>query len=362
MFKKLFQKKPAVQHTVIVNDSVTLSTGKKQTILDAALDQGINYPYNCGVGGCGECKCQLLEGEVHQRTDASYLLTAEEIEQGYILGCQSVPTSDIRIAVAEMMDDEEALPSYTVSGILSSIQALNHDILELTITLDETIRYRAGQYANISIDGGPAMRSYSFANRPAQNLESNEVQFHIRHVPGGAFTDWLMQNHSQLQGSKVQVVGPLGHFYLRPSSAPLLCIAGGSGFAPIKAILEDMMLHKTIRGVALLYGARQQTDLYAEKTIDQIRRSWLASFEYIPVLSSEPEGSDWHGQRGFVHDQLQNLSKDWPAHHVYMCGPPPMIDAATAVLLDLGVDAANIHADKFLDQSHLQAQSSSVDG
>ena len=196
-------------------------------------------------------------------------------------------------------------------------------------------------------------RSYSFAGEPAaESGMVREVSFHVRLVPGGLFTTWL---HEEAKvGDRLSLKGPFGDFWLRPAGAPILAIAGGSGLAPIKALLEQARTDDVARDVLFLFGARTQQDLYMVEELAQLARSWRARMDFVPVLSHEPEGSDWEGLRGMVTDHVRALTGARLAeHHAYMCGPPAMIDAASEILVNAAVREGNIHFDKFLDRSHL---------
>ena len=175
------------------------------------------------------------------------------------------------------------------------------------------------------------------------------MRFFIRQIPGGQLSSWAQ---GQVVDTAVQLEGPFGDFYLREGEQPILCIAGGSGLAPIKALLEDALAFKNPRPVTFLFGARRQQDLYCLDEIRQLQQQWAGEFRFIPVLSDEPETSDWRGARGLVTDQLaQHCSADSQA---YLCGPPAMLDAAESRLQQLGVSPQQLFSDKFLDKSSQQ--------
>ena len=173
-------------------------------------------------------------------------------------------------------------------------------------------------------------------------------------VPGGEFTDWIFES-AQI-GNVVELSGPLGNFWLRGGTAPLVCIAGGSGLAPIISMMQEAAESQVKRDVTLVFGARAQRDLYALDEIKSLASSWLGQFNFIPLLSEEPEESDWRGQRGFVTQALNKSQiADLGERHAYLCGPPPMIDAAILVLNQAGVPHKHIHYDKFLDAGDVAA-------
>ena len=326
-----------------------------ETILGAALAAGVAFPHNCRVGGCASCKCKIVSGEVRELTDASYILSADEVREGYVLACQSVPKSPrVEVEVPGLDRAGAHTERVRTAGVVTALRRLNHDILELELQLDEAVSYTAGQYAELRVEGVvERARSYSFAQAPL-DAPRGRARFHVRKVDGGAFTTWL---HERAEvGDDVQLEGPFGDFWLRPSGAPILAIAGGSGLAPIEALLEQARHDLLARDVVLLFGARTQADLYHVAELEELARGWLARMTFVPVLSDEPADSDWSGARGMVTDHLATAAGSrLHEHHVYMCGPPPMIDAASEALDRYGVPATQIHSDAFLDASHLAA-------
>ncbi|MDI1302612.1 MAG: 2Fe-2S iron-sulfur cluster binding domain-containing protein [bacterium] len=331
-------------------DAAIVSDGK-ETILTAALKAGIRYPNNCRVGGCGACKCQLKSGKVKELTESAYILTAEELKAGYILACQSIPKTDVVVHVDHIDAGAPSHPLVTTGGTITARRALTHDIVELTVTLDEPLRYSAGQFAAVSVPGVVEQaRSYSFARAPSAN-GNTEVVFYVRAVPNGVMSNWV-QGDAALN-HRVVVEGPYGEFYLRESGSQIYAIAGGSGLAPVRALLEQALNDKCNRPVVFVFGARTQKDLYCLDDFASLRAKWNADFTFIPVLSHEPEDSDWKGERGLVTQFIEKRID--PQAQVYMCGPPPMIDAAIAELERFSFRANDIFFDKFLDQSHTAA-------
>ena len=324
-----------------------IEVNKKETILNAALREGVRFPHSCRVGGCATCKCKLVSGKVKELTESAYILDEEDLAQGYILACQAVPKTDVEIQVDNL---DLSGPNHAVvktAAVVAATRQLTHDIVALTLDLDEPMGFAAGQYALLSVPGIiKEARSYSFAMAP-QNQGNQRVEFYIRQVPGGEMSTWVQRD--DIKGTPVTVEGPFGDFYMREGSAPMICIAGGSGLAPVKSLLEDALNFKCNREVVFLFGARTQQDLYCADEIRRLETEWAGKLTFVPVLSEEPEGSDWQGKRGlvteFIKDYLQEGSQ------AYMCGPPPMLDAAEVELLNLGMDADQIFSDKFLDKS-----------
>lgn len=331
---RFFSKPQAV--TAHIND-VAITVGPQETLLQAALREGIDFPHSCRVGGCAACKCQLLEGKVKELTQTGYILSDDELDRGFILACQSVPRTDVRIHV----DTSARQARRRVSGRVVAQERLTHDIVELRVQLDESLPHKGGQFAQLSLAELPGVaRSYSFATRAQPNAQ---VSFFVRQVPGGVFSSHVHAH--PLVGSEVAVEGPHGDFWLRPAQAPLLLVAGGSGLAPLLALLQEALHESVKRPVTLIFGARTQCDLYALEAIQDISLRWPDVFTFLPILSQEPQPSSWAGRLGLVTDLIPERLR--PGSHAYLCGPPVMVDAATTLLLQHGVDRAHIHADRF---------------
>ncbi|RUT76932.1 monooxygenase [Marinobacter sp. NP-6] len=320
-----------------------------ETLLEAALMNDVPFPHNCTVGTCGACKCRLISGQVKAITDFGYTLSKQEIEAGFILACQAVPLDEeTRLEVVSSGIDAPPPEKYT--GKVAEARSLTHDIMLVEIALDRPLKYVAGQYANVEYSGLSRARSYSFADAPDINGRSR-VSFMIRKVPGGEFTEAL--HAGALEGKELSIDAPHGDFYLRTSVAPMVCIAGGSGLAPLLSILEDARKKRVERPCTVLFGARTSADLYALDQLDNISKGWRGSFHFIPVLSHEPEDSDWNGARGLVTSFISDALEKEPGEgaEFYMCGPPGMIDSAIEIASREGIALENIHYDKFTDQS-----------
>lgn len=354
MLSRLFKSPTDSFKLSIEQCSTVVNVPSKTTLLQAALDAGIPFPHSCRAGACGTCKCRLVEGKVRELTDKTYLLSAEELHANYILACQAIPKSDVRVIVDNIDLSASAKaavhPLIRTSVRIAAIRRLTHDILELTIELDEPLRYTAGQYADLSVPGEiDEPRSFSFAT-PPEPAGVRRIVFHVRLLPGGQLSGWLA--HADRLGTSVQLEGPYGDFWLRKSDAPILCLAGGTGMAPIKALLEQALRDGVCRDVVYLFGARTQRDLYSVEEMNALARAWPTGFRFVPVLSEEPANSGWSGRRGMVTEHLNDVAFNVPTRHAYMCGPPPMLDAALGILARLGVPQQRIHFDKFLDRSH----------
>ncbi|MDX1693910.1 MAG: 2Fe-2S iron-sulfur cluster binding domain-containing protein [Ketobacteraceae bacterium] len=320
---------------------------KKETILNAALREGVRFPHSCRVGGCATCKCRLVSGKVKELTESAYILEEEDLAAGYILACQAVPKTDVEIQVDNLDRNGTAHKVLKTAGVISNGRKLTHDIAALTIELETPLTFAAGQYALLSVPGLiDEARSYSFATAPAVG-GNQQIEFYIRQVPGGEMSTWAQG--TGLKGKNVMVEGPFGDFYLRDGSSPLLCIAGGSGLAPVKSLLEDALNYKCTRDVVFLFGARTRKDLYCLDEIRRLETEWAGKLTFVPVLSEEPADSHWEGRRGLVTSFIKDYLDD--GAQAYMCGPPPMLDAAEVELLNLGMSDDRIFSDKFLDKS-----------
>ncbi len=325
-----------------------------ETLLKSAVRQGVRIPHLCMTGECGSCRCRLVRGRVQLKRDISHHVDAAALQRGYLLACQSEARSDIVLAVPGLSAslDDGALVNTT--GRIAAIVSLNHDIWCVTVELDTPLSYRAGQYAQLSVPGHPELadtpRCYSFCSAPDTQAQT-ELQFHIRRVPNGQFTQWLFARDRS--GALLDVTGPLGDFGLRDDARPVVCIAGGSGLAPIKAMLEQMVTRTSAPDATLFFAARSQRDLYCLAELAQLQDRWPrpGRLLVLPVLSNEAADSGWQGLRGFCPDHLDQFCSV-PDTSFYLCGPPAMIDATLQKLAGV-VPAQHIHYDRFLDRSHL---------
>ncbi len=348
-------------------DTVIVKSG--ENLLKAALAAGLDWPHDCRVGSCGSCRCHLKQGKVKELSDFAYVLDGDQLKEGMILACQSQLKTDVVIEVPLAAGKDKAMPISSIEGVLDKTRMLTHDIMELTIKLDRPFShvaepgvnghvYRAGQYADISFPGIEIPRSYSFAKAPNKENDK-ELTFFVRKVPNGELTGWLFAEDRI--GSRVVVNGPYGSFWLRDGSGPIICIAGGSGMSSIKSLLEHANEINSQRETVYLFGARTQQDLYCLDEIKELEQernlsdeaSAQGTLKFLPVLSEESDTSDWSGLRGLVTEHISTQALDWVNTQAYLCGPPPMIDAAIEELKRQGVTEENIHFDKFLDASSM---------
>lgn len=348
MLTKLLQRSRQTFGLDVQGVSRTLRTDDRQTLLDAMLREKVAINHLCLVGECGSCRCRLVSGRVKLKRDISAVIDQADLARGHLLACQSLALSDVEIAVpglgGEAPADEPA-----VAATISGMRRLADNVIELTLSPERPITYRAGQFARLTFpeisDLAGITRCYSFADAPGE--EDHLLRFHVRHVPGGRFTDWLFA--ADRSGVRLAIAGTSGDFGYHASDRPIVCIAGGTGLAPIRAILRNLAGAGRTPDVTLMLAARSQRDLYGIDDIGALASQWKGQFALLPVLSEEPASSEWQGRRGFCTEYLAELG-DLSAQDFYLCGPPAMIDAVTEQLRDVVPDT-QIHIDRFLDQS-----------
>lgn len=343
LFSKLFGKKPG-RSVKVESSGLEFEVGGGATILERALAEGVAYPHDCTVGTCGSCRTRLVSGQVEAITPFGYTLSREELDAGYILACQALPKSDLIIDVD--IGGAASLEPVSQPARIVDVADLTHDIRQVTLEVATPLNFRAGQYANLKWGDGSVHRSYSFATPPSPSGVTRP-SFFIRRVPGGKFTDPLFAG--SLDDAPLTIDAPHGNFWLREGKGPIICVAGGSGLAPVLSLLQDAAARRVRRDCILLFGGRAERDLYAAEAIASVRSSWTASFDYWPVLSEDTNPEYRQGfVTGYIAQALDKLGSDSQA---YMCGPPAMIDAGIAQLTGLGVSLGDIFYDKFTDAS-----------
>lgn len=325
------------------------SVAPGESILDAALRQGIALPYGCRSGSCGTCACRLVTGNIDYPEGPPLGLSDEEIEQGLVLACRAHPQEEIVIEAQELAGLADVVIK-TLPARVVKMERMNHDTMRVLLKLPavERLQFLAGQYIDILLREG-GRRSFSLANAPH---DDELLELHIRHVPGGEFTTKVFAE--MREKALVRLQGPLGSFYLREdSSRPVLLIGGGTGFAPLKAMLEHAFHAGMQRPVHLYWGVRQRRDLYLPGLPEQWAREH-ANVEYTPVLS-DPD-ADWQGRTGWVHDAVIEDHADLAGYDVYMAGPPPMITAAKGEFLAAGLPYQQLFYDSFDFSPDVQAK------
>ena len=323
---------------------ITVEAG--QTILEAALAQGVPYPHGCRSGNCGACKSVLEAGEVELAPYSDYALTDEERAGGLILACRATPWSDATVAWLET-DEVAVHPLRQLTCRVGALDDLTHDIkrVRLEILSGGPFTFSAGQYAALRFADLPP-RDYSMANRP----DEPTLEFHIRHVSGGASSRYAATTLAL--GEEVRVEGPYGASFLRGAhTGPILALAGGSGLAPIKSIVETALATGHRQPIQLYLGVRDERDLYLEAHFQALAAKH-PNFHFIPVLS-EP-GAPTRRRTGFVHAAALQDIGDLDGMKAYIAGPPVMVEAATRELLARGLRRQDIHADAFYTEAEKQ--------
>lgn len=303
------------------------SADSDKSVLDAALAAGILLPYSCRSGACSTCKARVVSGTVEAGHSAEQILTPQEIHEGFTLLCQARATSDLVIESREIRLASDIQVRKLPSRV-TSIQRPAPDVavLQLQLPATENFRFYAGQYVEIILKDGKR-RSYSMANPPHA---SSALELHVRHLPGGLFTDHVFgAGATQMKEREIlRIEGPFGSFFLREDSdLPIIMLASGTGFAPIKSIVEHMIHQNIQRPVALYWGGRRPVDLY----MDGLARQWaqdLPHFTYIPVVSDALPEDAWTGRTGFVHRAVMEDFPSLMVHQVYACGAPIVVESA----------------------------------
>lgn len=326
-----------------------------KSVLDAALAAGIVLPYSCRSGACSTCKAKVLSGSVEAGASPAQILSADEIEAGFTLLCQARPTSDLVIESRELRLASD-IQIRKIPSRVTTIQRPTTDVALLTLQLPatETFRFHAGQYIEVILKDGKR-RSYSMANPPHS---ASALELHIRHLSGGLFTDHVFGAGATTMKEReiLRLEGPFGSFFLREDSQlPIVMLASGTGFAPIKSIVEHMVQQNIHRPVTLYWGGRRPGDLYMNELVEQWAKTIL-DFTYIPVISDALPEDGWIGRTGFVHRAVMQDFPDLSGYQVYACGAPIVVDSARREFVaacKLPEDA--FFADSFTSEADLAA-------
>jgi len=330
-----------------VRHTVTLQASGKhfrvepgETVLEAARRAGLALPYSCLAGVCGSCKATLIKGYcTYPRTPPTALNAAEQARHQVLL-CQAVPASDLVIAAREVASVAD-MPRRVITLKLVDKTQLSDDVVRLTLLTarGERLRRLAGQYLDALLPDG-RRRAFSIANAPH---EGDSIELHVRRVAGGGFTSYVFDEMDV--GAMLRVEGPLGTFVAREDSErPMLMVAGGTGFAPIKALVEHFRHLGSRRPITLYWGARTPRDLYLRALPERWARD-DASLRFVPVLSDSEHAG--HFRRGFVHEALLEDHADLAPFDLYMSGPPTMIDAGRRAFVDAGLPEDRLFYDSF---------------
>ena len=318
-----------------------------QTIIEAAIEAGVNLPYGCRNGTCGSCKGDIISGSVDYGDYASSAMSEVEKVAGKALFCCAHPLSDLVIDCREIKSD--VIPPRIMPARVERKVQLSHDVMALFLKLPSTehLKFMAGQYIEFLLKDGKR-RAFSLANAPH---EDNLLELHLRLIPGGQFTEYVF--NEMPDKAILRIEAPFGSFFLREDSdKPIIMVAGGTGFAPIKGIIEHMLHNKIERNITLYWGARTREDLY----MPELPEAWSAQYphiQFIPVLSDTTAEDDWQGRTGFVHQAVLDdfagvdHTSGLADYEVYCCGAPAMVEVAHASFVQAGLADDAFFSDAF---------------
>jgi CDP-4-dehydro-6-deoxyglucose reductase len=322
-----------------------------ETVLSAAIRAGVGLPYGCKNGACGSCKGKVVGGSVTHKPHQARALTEQEKLKGMSLFCCALPEGDVVIEAREIGGSAD----YPIRKMPTRVQSITRaapDVAIVTLQLpaNEALAYRAGQYVEFLLKDGKR-RAYSIACAPS--LE-RPLELHIRHLPGGLFTDHVFG--AMKERDILRFEGPLGTFFLREESdKPIVLLASGTGFAPVKALVEHLMHLKSTRPVRLYWGGRRPQDLY----MDELCQAWtttMPDFQYVPVISDALPEDGWSGRAGYVHAAVMQDIPDLSGWQVYACGAPVMVDAARSeYVAQCALPAEEFYADAFTTEADFAA-------
>lgn len=325
----------------IKNSGHTFDVRPSQTVLQAAIDAGINLPYGCRNGACGSCKAKLISGKVMHNDYQSSAMSDAELAAGNALLCCAMALEDLTIECREVGGLAGIKPRILPARVAKKEQ-LAHDVIALHLQLpaSERLQFKAGQYIEFILKDGKR-RAFSIAN--AQH-DAEFLQLHIRVIPGGVFSEYVA--NELVEKAILRIEAPFGNFFLREdSNKPIIFVAGGTGFAPVKGIIEHMLFNSIKRDIILYRGARQLQDLYMHELCEKWAE-FTPHLTYIPVIS-EPENDNWQGRTGLVHEAVLADYKDLGGHQAYVCGAPGMCEVAHHTFVAQGLLADEFFSDAF---------------
>jgi len=325
----------------------TFTVGPNDTLLAAGIAQGINLPYGCKDGACGSCKCKKISGTVSHGAHQSKALSTEEEVQGFVLTCCASAHSDV-VLESHQVTAEGALPIKKMPTRVTVLEKKSPDVMRLLLQMpaNDTFAYHAGQYIEFLLQGG-VRRSYSMASAP--HLIGQGLELHIRHMPGGVFTDQVFGTMKERDILRIE--GPYGSFYLREDSTePMVLLAAGTGFAPIKALIEHLQFKGSTRPATLYWGGRRPHDLYMDDWV-KAKLAEMPNLRYVPVVSDALPEDNWAGRTGFVHHAVLQDLPDLSLYQVYACGAPVVVASAQRDFVKAGLPVDEFYADSFTSEA-----------
>ncbi len=323
------------------DQDIVFDVEEHETILEAALRQGHGLPYGCRDGVCGACKAKIISGNISYPNGTPEGLKEKDIKQDYAFLCQAKADCDLTIK-ARTVETATDIKIRQFPCRVTKCEKLNADVMRLILELPKTerLQFLAGQYIDILMQDDKR-RSFSLANAPDQD---QQLELHIRHYGGGLFSEYAFTDLTEK--TLLRIEGPLGQFTLHESDRPIIMIAGGTGFAPVKSLIEYSLKSNHKRPIQFYWGARTVDDLY----LNEMAEAWSSNNEHIqyhPVLSEIEKLNGWAGKTGFVHDAVLNDHADLSSYDIYACGPPPMINAIVDSFPANGLIREQLYSDSF---------------
>ena len=327
-----------------IRNSSEIEVDEGNTILEAALDQGIDFPHGCRTGNCGACKSRKITGDIEMSPFSEFALDEDEESQGLILACRAVPWSDCEIEILSEEYNNQSVSNdieiksleYKVENILKKIKDIY--VLNLKIENEKSIEFKAGQYAELYI-GNCKEKHFSMANSP----KSSNLEFHIKTLSGGEVSNYVKNNLKI--GENVKVKGPYGNAYLRDQhKGPIIAIAGGTGLAPILSIIKNSQEIEMKQPINIYYGAQSEKDLYCIEQFEEFSKN-NKNLKFFPVVLDEPKNKII--RQGFVTDAIIQDINDFDGYKAYLAGPPKMVEVAEEILITKGIRKVDIHSDAF---------------
>jgi propane monooxygenase reductase subunit len=338
---------------------IEIEVAEEQTILRAAFEQGVMLMHGCKEGQCSSCKSFVLDGEdIELDRYSTFALPDFEREEGYTLLCRAHAYEDVTIELLNYDEDmiRSGLPIVEAEAEVAAIEPVTHDLRRLVLRLaapatgpapgsgppePPDFKFFPGQYVDITIPGSDETRSFSMANT---NSRDGRLEFVIKVYPDGRFSQLLASGLAP--GDRLSLTGPYGMFTLREGEGDLIFVGGGAGMAPILSLLRSAAERGIGRRATFYYGARSRRDLCFEPELRALEQA-LPDFRYIPALSEPAPDDGWDGETGLITDVVKRLAGNVAGAHAYVCGPPPMVEAAVPLLGSLGVASNHIYYDKF---------------
>ncbi len=335
----------AEHHITVEPSGRHFSAKSGETLLAAALRAGVSLPYGCKDGACGSCKCRKISGSVVHGPHLSKALTTEDESAGQVLTCCGVAQGDV-VLESRQVTAEGVTPVRKMPARVHELVRMGPDVMRLVLQLpaNDSFVFRPGQYVDVLLSNGNR-RSYSMARQPVPG-NGPRIELHIRHMPGGIFTDQVFSTLKERDILRLE--GPHGSFFLRESSdKPIVLLASGTGFAPIQAILEQLQSTGSSRPVRLYWGGRRPLDLYQDAWVRQLALT-MPHLQYVPVVSDAMPEDAWTGRTGFVHQAVLDDLGDLSAYQVYACGAAIVVDSARTAYLGAGLPESEFFADTFI--------------